>query len=316
MDMKANIYNIPKLNWGIIYQPLSLIKIDNDTATSLIKHVNIMMAGEEIEVVAAANYLNNIPEGFLVANIKGLEYQDKPLKTVTPTDQPIDLPAIKKEELNDEPKAFSHNFSSDKILMIYCTHNGETYIPNSGKARIDGKRGLINEVAKNLSQQIKIRGLNAEFIDTIHDYPDFSKSYTNSRDTVKKILDENKNKDVVAILDIHRDSIPGSTNAETIEVKGKKSARILIIVGTDERKPHPNWKQNLAFAEKIHEEGEKLYPGLVKGVRTKAGTYNQEFHNRALLLEFGNDRNSLEEVMYASELFADILIEVLKREVE
>lgn len=316
IDMKANIYNIPKFNLGSIYHPLSLVKIDSNTATKLLKHVNIMMAGEEIEVIAAANYISNIPEGFLAANIKGLEYQDKSYKTVTPVDQPIELPAIKKEELNLENVSYTHNFSSDKILMIYCTHNGETYIPDSGKARLDGKRGLIDEVAKNLAEQINIRGLNAGFINTIHDYPEFSKSYTNSRETVKKILNENEDENVVAILDIHRDSIPGSNSAETIEIKGKKTARILIIVGTDERKPHPNWKQNLSFAERIYDEGEKIYPGLIKGVRTKAGTYNQEFHPRALLLEFGNDRNSFAEAKYATELFADILIEVLKKEVD
>lgn len=316
MDMKANIYNISKLRLGSVYHPLSLVKIDNNTATKLFKHVNIMMAGDETEVVAATNYFNTIPEGFLVANIKGLEHQDKSLKIVTPVDQPIELPAIKREELQDEMKAYTHNFSSDQIVMIYCTHNGETYIPNSGKARLDGKRGLINDVAENLSEQIKSRGLNADFIDTIHDFPEFSKSYANSRDTVKEIIDKNKDKNLAAILDVHRDSIPGSNNAETIKVNGKKTARVLIIVGTDERKPHPNWKENLSFAEKLQEEGEKMYPGLIKGVRTKAGTYNQEYHERALLLEFGNDHNSLEEVKYATELFADILIEVLKKEVD
>ena len=54
--------------------------------------------------------------------------------------------------------------------------------------------------------------------------------------------------------------------------------------------------------------------GLIK-VRTKAGTYNQEYHHHALLLEFGTDQNKLEEVLYAGELFSDILVEVLKEEV-
>lgn len=59
-----------------------------------------------------------------------------------------------------------------------------------------------------------------------------------------------------------------------------------------------------------------MYPGLIKGVRTKAGTYNQEFHPRALLLEFGSDYNTLEEASYAARLFNQVLIEVLKEDIQ
>ena len=72
--------------------------------------------------------------------------------------------------------------------------------------------------------------------------------------------------------------------------------------------------EELEFAQVIYHQGEKKYPGLIKGIRTKAGTYNQEFFPRALLLEFGGDLNSLAEARYAGMLFSDILIEVLKED--
>jgi stage II sporulation protein P len=53
---------------------------------------------------------------------------------------------------------------------------------------------------------------------------------------------------------------------------------------------------------------------LIKGVRTKSGTYNQEFFDHSLLLEVGSDYNSFAEAKYAGELFAQILLEVLEEE--
>ncbi|MFA7149179.1 MAG: stage II sporulation protein P, partial [Syntrophomonadaceae bacterium] len=200
----------------------------------------------------------------------------------------------------------------DYQVVVYCTHSAETYIPDSGKARCDGERGLINNVAGVISTQLQSAGMKADFIDSIHDYPDYDKSYTNSRETVKKILDSKEK--LLALFDVHRDSIPGKESADTINVRGKKAARILIIVGTDERKEHPHWKSNLAFAESLYQQGEQMYPGLIKGVRTKSGTYNQEFFDHSLLLEVGSDYNSFAEAKYAGELFAQILLEVLEEE--
>jgi stage II sporulation protein P len=194
-------------------------------------------------------------------------------------------------------------------VFLYCTHSGESYIPDSGQARLDGKRGLINQVAEAMEESLDDKGLPTQFIDAIHDFP-YDTSYTKSRTTVSKIVKANKN--ILAIFDIHRDSIPGQGKAATVKIKGKSCAPILIVVGTNERKPHPNWQQNRKFAEQLYQQGEAMYPGLIKGVITKAGTYNQEYHPRALLLEFGSDSNSLAQVNQSARFFSDILVEVLK----
>ncbi len=304
--------SLPILTLKPIFQPLSLMGIDSDGATSLLKHVNIVMAGQEEEAILAATYFNTVPEKFLLANIKALEdYQNTVPQATKPTKDTIELPAIVRKDTSEAQQEY--NFNQEDTLMFYCTHSAETYIPDSGKAKLDGERGLINNVANKLAQEVAHRGLTTKFIDTIHDYPEYNKSYVNSRKTIKEIV---KNKNVLAVFDIHRDSIPGSTNAYTIDVDNTKAARILIIVGSDERKPHDNWRENLQFAQKLYDKGQEMYPGLIRGVRTHPGTYNQEYHPRALLLEIGNDQNNLAEAECATELFADILVEVLKEEVD
>lgn len=197
-------------------------------------------------------------------------------------------------------------------VLLYCTHSAESYIPDSGKTMLDGKMGLVNDVAKGMAEQLKNKGLSTIFIEEIHDYPDYNRSYTRSRESLLKQLSEND--DFIAVFDIHRDSIPGQDTAKTVNINGKKSAQILIILGTDERRPHPEWRKNASFAQSLYKKAEEMYPGLMKGIRSRPGTYNQEYHPGSLLLEMGTEFNTYQEALYAGELFSEILLEVLKNE--
>lgn len=316
------LQEIPDFKMQNLLQPFSGINVNNQRAEALVKGVNVVFAGENNRDIFPSNYFKTgFPEDLMVSSIQALANQEQGITLIDNNYEDdegegsiIELPAVK--ENKDDVNAFTDYSGIFKgyRVVFYCTHSAETYIPDSGKARLDGQRGLVNNVSVNIAEYLRDRGLAADFIDTIHDYPEYNNSYTRSRETVSEILKSQEN--LLALFDVHRDSIPGMINAEMVEIKGKKSARILIIVGTNERKPHPEWKTNLAFAEKICVKAEKMYPGLVKGLRTKAGTYNQEFFPHALLLEFGSDRNTFEEAVYAGELFSDVLLEVLKEEVK
>lgn len=288
------------------------ISINQQQAVGLVRETSYAMACPEYNgIIQYANrfYAEIIPRDVLSANIPVMafndnaEVQDAVEQPEVPAVEPETLPAVNADE---NSKIFGAN-----RIVCYCTHSAESYIPDSGKAKLEGKRGLINNVAENLVQETARQGLKAEFVNTIHDFPDYNKSYTNSRSTVNNIL---KGGPVLALFDIHRDSIPGQNKGSVININGRKAAQILIIVGTNERKSHPNWRKNLDFAQRLYNASEKMYPGLIKGVRSQAGTYNQEYYDHALLLEFGSDCNSLEEARYASGLFSRVLVQVLKEE--
>jgi len=98
--------------------------------------------------------------------------------------------------------------------------------------------------------------LKTIYSDVIHDYPDFNKAYLNSRQTVKKILQEYPQ--IQVVLDVHRDSGLKKRNDTLVRINGKDCAKVLIIVGT----AHPQWRQNLAFAQKMESKANELYPGF------------------------------------------------------
>jgi len=194
-------------------------------------------------------------------------------------------------------------------VIIINTHNAETYRPTDGVSKREGENAGVVRVAAHLEKVLKEKyGLTTERSETIHDYPNFEKSYTNSAATLENLLQRHPHARVV--LDIHRDA--GQSKPLTATINGKKVAQIRLIVGSDARLPHPNWMQNREFARQLVEKMNELYPGLCLGYRVQSGRYNQHLHPRAVLLEVGNDLNSLEEALAAVELFADALYQVLR----
>jgi stage II sporulation protein P len=200
--------------------------------------------------------------------------------------------------------------NGEPMVLIYTTHNAEAYKPNAGTSRLEGKNAGIVTVSKTLSRALESKhAIKTIHSENMHDYPDYTKSYFNSMQTVKKFLKQYPKMQVV--LDIHRDAGLKTRGDTLVKIKGKDCAKVMIIVGTE----HPNWKQNLAFAQKIEAKANELYPGLIKCVRLhKNRRYNQNLHTRALLLEVGSDLNKEEDALEAAKLMADVLAAVLKKE--
>ena len=142
---------------------------------------------------------------------------------------------------------------------------------------------------------------------TIHDYPDWSRSYQNSLLTAKQLLEAYP--DVKAVFDIHRDAGFTSKKTTTAIVHGKSAAKIMMVIGCN----HDNWQENLAFARALEAKCNELYPGLLRDdilIKT-TGRYNQQVHSRAVLLEIGSDLNTQAEANYSMECFAHVVYEVL-----
>lgn len=190
------------------------------------------------------------------------------------------------------------------LVGIYTTHNAEAYVPTYGKAKVEGENAGVYEVARHLREALARFNVASVQSETLHDYPEFNKAYTNSAQTVRSMVKGYPS--LKLVLDIHRDSLP-SNDPQTTKVGGKDTAKILFIVGTDERTSHPNWRTNLELAETIAQNLESKYPGLCRGIRTKPGTYNQHLHPGGLLIEVGNANNSLEEAQRAADCLAEAI---------
>jgi len=202
----------------------------------------------------------------------------------------------------------------EPVVYIYHSHNIESFIPEIPAQQVYSDTKNVTLVGKELS-----RALKELRIPSIHDDTDiagilkqrglhFPDSYKVSRENLQKVLAENDS--IRMVFDIHRDST--KRRESTIEIKGREYARIKFVVS----KTSGNYKTNKRFGTQLHEQLEKLYPGLSIGVIEKGinpqNTYNQELHNNSVLLEVGGVENTLEETYRTIDVFAQVLKGILE----
>jgi stage II sporulation protein P len=208
----------------------------------------------------------------------------------------ITLPAM---EMTDDPVAAAQQ--NKGTILLYCTHNSESYVPTDGKESIKGNGGIY-DVARAFGENLKKKGVNVAFSDEKHD-PHDAGAYRRSRQTAVKLIKENM--PVRAVFDIHRDAVPKSHYVT--EVDGQDMSKIRIVIG----RRNQNRKANEELAYKIKAVADKNYPGLIKDIFIGRGSYNQELSPRSLLFEMGTFENSKEAAQKASAYLADVVVKTL-----
>lgn len=237
-------------------------------------------------------------KGYSLLNTAALQAQPKetirrpsplpPARTVPPPQEAVPTPRV------ESPR-----------VLIYHTHTSESYVPVSGQTHLHNGQGDIVRAGEKLTallnQQYGIKTLHS---DTIHDQYPFREAYQRSEVTVKELLEKHPKLDVV--LDLHRDATPGLDHK--VPIKGKTAAKIILVVGSDRLGlAHPNWDKNSRFANALLAIMDQLYPNLAHGVILAEARYNQHLHPQSIIVEFGDDKSTWEEVNYSLELFAEVL---------
>ena len=222
-----------------------------------------------------------------------------------PCEPVVALPAVR---YKPQMTHLSDDRREGRILVgIYHTHTGETYSLTDGVERYDGRPGAVVEVGRELERALLQHGVAAAHTEKIHDVP-YATSYLESFKTAQELMDEHRS--IRILLDIHRDSKKAREH-NTMEIGGLEYATVLIIVGSDARQFFPGWQDNLAVAKRLAAVAQRMYPGLISGVRVQEGRYNQYLHPGALLLEVGAVNNHTEEALRTAELLADVIAAVL-----
>lgn len=194
-------------------------------------------------------------------------------------------------------------------VLIFHTHTSESYLPASGKTHQFNGRGDIVLVGKHLAETLERKyRIPVLHCDTIHDHYPFRDSYQRSLATVEEYL--KRYPELEVILDVHRDATPGLEHR--VMIRNRPAAKIILVVGTDRLGlPHPHWEKNHQFAVELVDAIDRVYPDLAHRVILADARYNQHLHEKAILVEIGNEKSTLEETLYSAELFAEILASYL-----
>lgn len=190
-------------------------------------------------------------------------------------------------------------------ILIYHTHASEAFVPTAGEARSEDFSQTIVQLGQIIAEKLEARGISVSQDRKFHDVV-YNKSYAESRKTAQAMLAQSP--DTLLLLDIHRDGV-GKTSAAgrgvtTAFINGRQAGQIMFVLSS----AHEGWEKNHKAANDLHNIMEDKYPGLSRGILVRLNsTYNQDLHPGALLVEIGGHWNTLEEVAYGAELFAEVL---------
>ncbi|QWU15022.1 stage II sporulation protein P [Paenibacillus sophorae] len=203
-----------------------------------------------------------------------------------------------------------------KRILIYHSHPREAYNPllstksDSPNSANPAKNVML--VGSYIAQRLEKRGIGTlhsevDYATKVADY-NWNFSYKYSRVTVKAVMAENTG--MTELIDIHRDS--QRHDKTTTVIDGKSYAQVYFILG----RSNNNWKKNEEFANKIHQQLEKKYPGLSRGIWGKSsgkgnnGEYNQSMSPNSVLIEVGGIDSTEAELKATSEVLADAIADL------
>ena len=196
-------------------------------------------------------------------------------------------------------------------VLIVHSHGTESYEKTDAYKESSPYRTLDNgynvvSVGDRVAEILEAGGIQVLHDRTPHDYPSYNSSYSSSRKSVKAYMEQYPS--IRMVLDIHRDSVTrsdGTQAAYTLSVDGKRTAKLMMVVGTDANgKTHPNWQENMALAVKLHAQLEKMAPGSCRTISFRKQRFNQDLSAGAMLIEVGAAGNTHQEALAGAELLA------------
>lgn len=219
-------------------------------------------------------------------------------------------------ELTEEMLKPDITINKENILLFH-THTCESYTPSenfeyeqTGTYRTTDFNYNVVRVGTELTNQLKSYGYNVIHDNTYHDYPAYNGSYGRALTTVKNLLKQYDNTDIV--IDLHRDAIGDYTYAPTVQIGEEQAAQIMFVIGTDGGGlEHENWNDNLKFAIKVQEKANELYPGLFKPIILRNSRYNQHLAKAACIIEVGATGNTMDQCLNSMKYLAKVMSEVI-----
>ena len=195
-------------------------------------------------------------------------------------------------------------------VYIYHTHTYEAYEMDADNRytatekwrTADASRNVVR-VGEELAKILRNAGVEVTHDITAYELPSLSTAYSRSLIGLENAAAEGYD----LYIDLHRDSYSQGNGPNTISVDGKDAARLLILIGQgtgtgfDEK---PRWEENQKAALILSGFINDRAPGLCRGVTLKSGRYNQQAATPSMLIEVGNNKNTLPEALNAMEPLA------------
>lgn len=233
-----------------------------------------------------------------------------PAVTVTP-ESGFFLEVVREEEATVSE-------SRDFRVLIYHTHTYEAYTateampytPTEKWRTANSERNMV-AVGAYLAELLQSAGMEVVHDVTAFEPPQLSSAYERSLRMLKARQEAGERYDLY--IDLHRDAFSKNNGPNTVEKDGADLARLLILVGKGTGQTgagyaeKPNWEANKTIAQALSNRLNLQCEDLCRGVALKNGRYNQHVADCCVLIEVGNNYNTLEEALASMPFLANAI---------
>lgn len=202
-------------------------------------------------------------------------------------------------------------------ILIYHTHGAsESFEGSRSGVAEEGIIGVGDYLAEVLTNTYGYKVYHDRTpYDMIDGSIDRSLAYAKALPAITNIISDNPS--IKVIIDLHRDGV-GKAAKKVVNINGKSTAKVMFFNGLSRSKTgarqylkNDNLADNLAFSLQLKLKSMELYPDFTKPVYLKGYRYNLHLLPRSLLIELGDQNNTLEEAKNAVPPLADVLDAVL-----
>lgn len=268
------------LLFSYISSNFKLVTINKNAISKILSNNSIHIIYNEDD-----NYLNKILQKFININ------------------DPVGILKNQTENkiiLKDKLKLSSYKYK----VYLYNTHDLEQY-----KDFIQNIKINVGNASLLLSNNLKSIGIDVivekqKVSDLTNN--DLSKSFDASKILIENII---QNENIDLFIDLHRDD--EKKEVTTLELNGKKYAKVKFVVG----RKNKNYMLNYNLTELINRKIKEKYPDLTCGIVLNDNyTYNQELSEKIIFINIGGYENDIVEVKNTIDLLGPIIKEVLDEE--
>ena len=213
----------------------------------------------------------------------------------------------------------------EKRILIYHSHTWEAftqveeapYIPTETWRTKDNSANVV-AVGKALTAALTAMGYTVVHDETAFEPPDLTNAYNRSLIMLEEREARGERYDLY--LDLHRDAFDSPTAIrQTVIIGGEEVARFMMLIGKGTGQTgagydmKPDWEANYAIAEQLTSSLNAQCEQLCRDIKVKTGRFNQHVANACVLIECGNNHNTLEQVLRGVPYLAQAIHEYLQQ---
>lgn len=213
----------------------------------------------------------------------------------------IEIENIKKQIILEK-----NNKEERPTVVIYHTHTDEAFFKGdedyieTSVGRTKNQDYSVVAVGDKLKTELEKYGFVVIHDKTDNVSPGFNKAYQTSYETIKQYIGKAE-----VFIDLHRDAYSGR-EPNSVTMNDKEAAKLCFVVAKGQNYTYkPNWQENYKLAQKLTDNINEICPGICKDVIFKDTRFNQHVSNMCLLIEFGNEKNTLNEVKESAVIVAE-----------